>query len=597
MHDGAVEQVRHGREVDVRVRPHGHLLDIGRPHMIEERERADHLLADGRQHAADREAAEIARASLDLEVDLWRHVVQSNTVSRADHTDVTDTLETAARSVREGEWLAADVALVRAWRTAPSARVARALALVEAQCPPPPPIAGSTVGDRDARWHELVATRDDAVLASLLADAWPAFPRQAKVRVAALAAWPPSPKISNALVALLSRGQYRSRAGRVVARKMLVLLVDARDPAVTEYLVRLEAEPGDAAAQERESMVAILRRVRPAEPVWAPREAAALDAIETALAPKSDRDGYAQLLADVYATPHDDAPRAVLADYLIERGDPRGELIALQLQPRRDAARVRALIRRGGRAWFDGIDADGASEIAIDRGFPVAATTLGQRFTAPAWATVEHVSIPNREVAFRGSPLLRALRSLYGVHAADLSAIEPACELETLWVRDATTTNLDVPSALAPRRFGLVHTGALLELEIVDALHAAPVGRRVTSLQLATDAMQLRLWHRLERPWVDEMIFDRRRHPYRRIEASGWLGRIMRGRLLELEWRGTNYSEMSEILPVLREMTPLDVATVEVRGWPRAQSVERAREILEKIFSTWPEVRQLHLFE
>ena len=37
-----------------------------------------------------------------------------------------------------------------------------------------------------------------------------------------------------------------------------------------------------------------------------------------------------ELLAAVFAAPDDDAPRRVYADWLLERGDPRGEFIQLQ---------------------------------------------------------------------------------------------------------------------------------------------------------------------------------------------------------------------------------------------------------------------------
>jgi len=39
----------------------------------------------------------------------------------------------------------------------------------------------------------------------------------------------------------------------------------------------------------------------------------------------------ASLLAAIHADPEDSAARAVYADWLIERGNPRGERIALQL--------------------------------------------------------------------------------------------------------------------------------------------------------------------------------------------------------------------------------------------------------------------------
>jgi uncharacterized protein (TIGR02996 family) len=48
------------------------------------------------------------------------------------------------------------------------------------------------------------------------------------------------------------------------------------------------------------------------------------------------------LLAAVLAAPDDDAPRQVYADWLMERGDPRGEFIALQLKLGRTLAGARA---------------------------------------------------------------------------------------------------------------------------------------------------------------------------------------------------------------------------------------------------------------
>jgi uncharacterized protein (TIGR02996 family) len=40
------------------------------------------------------------------------------------------------------------------------------------------------------------------------------------------------------------------------------------------------------------------------------------------------------LLAAIYADPHDDAPQLVIADWLLARDDPRGELIVLDLRER-----------------------------------------------------------------------------------------------------------------------------------------------------------------------------------------------------------------------------------------------------------------------
>ena len=68
MHDLAVEQIGDGREPDVGMRAHVDTRadqELGRPHLIEEDERSDHLLAGRGQRAAHGEAAEVAGARHD----------------------------------------------------------------------------------------------------------------------------------------------------------------------------------------------------------------------------------------------------------------------------------------------------------------------------------------------------------------------------------------------------------------------------------------------------------------------------------------------------------------------------------------------------
>ncbi|HEY1551044.1 MAG TPA: TIGR02996 domain-containing protein [Kofleriaceae bacterium] len=63
------------------------------------------------------------------------------------------------------------------------------------------------------------------------------------------------------------------------------------------------------------------------------------------------------LQAAIIASPDDDTPRSVYADWLLERGDPRGEFIALQLEhaagrsTRAKLVREGELLRAHGEAW------------------------------------------------------------------------------------------------------------------------------------------------------------------------------------------------------------------------------------------------------
>ncbi len=68
MHDRTIEQIRHGREPDMRMRAHIEALpeqEFAGAHLVEEDERPDHLLAHGGQGAAHLEPADIAGARHD----------------------------------------------------------------------------------------------------------------------------------------------------------------------------------------------------------------------------------------------------------------------------------------------------------------------------------------------------------------------------------------------------------------------------------------------------------------------------------------------------------------------------------------------------
>ena len=63
VHDLAVEQIGDGRQADMGMRPHIHAgpeQELGRPHLVEEDEGADHLPLRRGQRAAHLEAAEVA---------------------------------------------------------------------------------------------------------------------------------------------------------------------------------------------------------------------------------------------------------------------------------------------------------------------------------------------------------------------------------------------------------------------------------------------------------------------------------------------------------------------------------------------------------
>ena len=108
------------------------------------------------------------------------------------------------------------------------------------------------------------------------------------------------------------------------------------------------------------------------------------------------------LLAGIWSHPDDDGPRLVYADFCQERGDERGEFIALQYKDKLTAAdrkRVKALLTAHEREWIGPIEPVVAKKVVFERGFPSVVTVrfkhakdvveLGDH---PAWATCTQLS-------------------------------------------------------------------------------------------------------------------------------------------------------------------------------------------------------------
>lgn len=120
----------------------------------------------------------------------------------------------------------------------------------------------------------------------------------------------------------------------------------------------------------------------------------------------------AELLAQIYASPHDDAPRLVYADWLQERGDPRGEFIVLQCErhqrdqqigldgPGIPGARERELLAEHGEDWLGPLAPVLVRDTAVfRRGFVAEGRARfdskrqeADSLAEPAWATIEKLA-------------------------------------------------------------------------------------------------------------------------------------------------------------------------------------------------------------
>ncbi len=192
----------------------------------------------------------------------------------------------------------------------------------------------------------------------------------------------------------------------------------------------------------------------------------------------------AELLAQIYSDPLADGPRLVYADVLQMRGDPRGELIALQLL-RRDTPRERELLAAHAREWLgplaDVIDLGPNSHTTFERGFlgiadlrRDAAPRIRAVLHEPAWATVEEVRGWDANLVLAEAPL-RGLRRL--------DSMLPVDRLEEIASRPTPLPNLDELVVASFGRFTPDQKAALAECAGLPALRELSIATNWT-LQL-----------------------------------------------------------------------------------------------------------------
>ncbi|HWO25568.1 MAG TPA: TIGR02996 domain-containing protein [Kofleriaceae bacterium] len=336
----------------------------------------------------------------------------------------------AARAARAaGDERAELTALLIAWRVRRAPALAELIDHVSARIAARlPRIAARTGKATLVQWLERARAGDPAEVGLLLAglaDAW-RTPRIEVIapRIAALERFTDDPRVGVAVVALLREPTMRSSSGWSKAwRRALHAVAAAGDPRTIEQLESLGKHLRGNALYGRGELIAraaaiaaeLRARFPGGPPALGEREGALAGEIAatapapprplTAFAPSTDATTGANLLAAVYADPESDEPRFVYADYLQARGDPRGELIVLQIQRARGEAtaktlaRERALLRKHAAAFLGPLSSVVAvREAVFERGFlgacvarvrtqVLAATELAH----PEWATVRAI--------------------------------------------------------------------------------------------------------------------------------------------------------------------------------------------------------------
>ncbi len=215
----------------------------------------------------------------------------------------------------------------------------------------------------------------------------------------------------------------------------------------------------------------------------------------------SDESGKA-LLARILDDPSDTNARLVYADWLLERGEPRGELIQLQCMESdpSKAQRVRGLIRRHAGRWLGPVAAvTEPADRVWDRGFLRAARLtqghfreIREAFGHPEWATVESLDTQGHAMAGElllagGMRSLRTVTRLLAPFVGDLAKSVP-CAIEELEV-------LEWPEGRLP------------------VLERAPGLPRLRVLSVGRHTPQELEWLRSFEPKLDTLIVNTYRDP------------------------------------------------------------------------------------
>lgn len=101
----------------------------------------------------------------------------------------------------------------------------------------------------------------------------------------------------------------------------------------------------------------------------------------------------AGLLRAIHSRPRDDAPRRVYADWLLEREDPRGEFINLQLASPSDPKRENKLLKAHGKKWLGPFQLKVLRKPVFKRGFVAGGVVMSAALPSASdldeWATLD----------------------------------------------------------------------------------------------------------------------------------------------------------------------------------------------------------------
>ncbi|MBM4781880.1 MAG: hypothetical protein GQE15_29730 [Archangiaceae bacterium] len=361
-------------------------------------------------------------------------------------------LDQAKRALESGKLSEGVVALLEAWRAVPAPRIADVLDGLSKRSPRGP-IQGKNQAELTRAFLERVAEKNPLDPPRLAEVIGTTRSQQMVEQLEALLDWPADPRWTTPFLRLLTNPPFTGSGTQSAWRRLFKLLQQTADPRLLERLPALDfaallVRPGQANVEAfaaeffTERRDAVLAAVRKKHKAGAPRIGAADEATLAAIERLVATDTVTQLEAQVFAAPQSEAP-AVLTDYLLEKGDERGEFMALQQQrlvgrlSEEQEAREEALLEKHATTWLGALaTVVEPTTVRFERGFPAACElTTGQPALLasvandPAWATVRHLHLHSDvpQTLLR-SPALKQLEAVTLIREAAARAMLNAPE-------------------------------------------------------------------------------------------------------------------------------------------------------------------------
>lgn len=260
-------------------------------------------------------------------------------------------------AIEAAAWPRALILALDAWRGSRSPALADLIDLLAARCPrartrvdlhpqwvraalaPYNPVRACALFDhvhaylaRGPAWAEMQRRLgDDPIVAHLVIDGeLPKRERNRIERLCALARWPTDPRVATVLATWFERDfawpPPFERGPIAVLAILAEQLIRIGDPRVLPRIAACLERPRARTDEARAAQQALARRV--VDGIRAQPDDPAVVAWVRALAPPPPTVDEQALWDAIARDPDDLAPRLVLADFLIERGDPRGEQLA-----------------------------------------------------------------------------------------------------------------------------------------------------------------------------------------------------------------------------------------------------------------------------